>query len=108
MQFPVWAKAICAQGTVKASAGSVNVPIVCAGVLVNPGDIAVADPDGVVIVPRAHASETARLGQQRIAKEEVAREKFRNGELSLDLFGLRAKLQELGVQYPGEEESDLS
>jgi 4-hydroxy-4-methyl-2-oxoglutarate aldolase len=104
MRFPVWAKAICAQGTVKASAGSVNVPVVCAGVVVNPGDVVVADSDGVVIVPRGHAEEVVRLGQQRIAKEEQARERFRNGELSLDLFGLRAKLKELGVQYPDDFE----
>jgi 4-hydroxy-4-methyl-2-oxoglutarate aldolase len=103
MQFPVWARAICAQGTVKASAGSVNVPIVCAGVVVNPGDIAVAGPDGVVVVPLAAAEEIVALGQQRIKKEEEARQRFRNGELSLDVFGLRAKLRELGVQYPAED-----
>jgi 4-hydroxy-4-methyl-2-oxoglutarate aldolase len=99
MRFPVWSKAICAQGTVKATGGSVNIPVVCAGILVNPGDVIVADPDGVAVVPRQHAAEIARLGQQRVATEEAARERFRNGELSLDLFGLRRKLEELGVEY---------
>jgi 4-hydroxy-4-methyl-2-oxoglutarate aldolase len=99
LQFPVWAKAICAQGTVKASAGSVNVPVVCAGVVVNPGDVIVADSDGVVVVPLRHAAEVAALGKHRIEKEEAAREHFRKGELSLDFFGLRAKLKELGVEY---------
>ena len=99
MQFPVWAKAICAQGTVKASAGSVNVPVVCAGVAVNPGDVIVADSDGVVVVPLRQATEVAALGKQRIEKEEAAREQFRKGELSIDFFGLRAKLKELGVEY---------
>jgi 4-hydroxy-4-methyl-2-oxoglutarate aldolase len=102
MGFPVWARAICAQGTVKASAGSVNIPVVCAGVIVNPGDVIVADSDGVVVVPLRHADEVARLGQQRIEKEEDARKRFRNGELSLDLLGLRGKLKELGVEYLGE------
>ncbi len=99
MQFPVWAKAICAQGTVKASAGSVNIPVVCAGVLVNPGDVIVGDSDGVVVVPRERAAEVVALGKQRIEKEEAAREQFRKGKLSIDFFGLRAKLKELGVEY---------
>jgi 4-hydroxy-4-methyl-2-oxoglutarate aldolase len=99
LQFPVWAKAICAQGTVKASAGSVNVPVICAGVAVNPGDVIVADSDGVVVVARRHAAEIVELGKQRIEKEEMAREQFRKGELSVDFFGLRAKLEELGVEY---------
>jgi 4-hydroxy-4-methyl-2-oxoglutarate aldolase len=102
MQFPVWAKAICAQGTVKASAGSVNVPVVCAGVLVNPGDVIVADSDGVVVVPLMCAAHVALLAQERIEKEQTARERFRKGELSLDVFGLRAKLKELGVEYCGD------
>ena len=99
MRFPVWSKAICAQGTVKASGGSVNIPVVCAGILVNPGDVIVADPDGVAVVPREHAAEIARLGQQRVAMEEAVRERFRSGELSLDLLGLRGKLKELGIEY---------
>ena len=99
MGFPVWSKAISAQGTVKATAGSVNVPIVCAGALVHPGDVVVADVDGVVVIPRSHAADVARLGQERVAKEEKTRERLRKGELGLDFYGLRAKLQELGVRY---------
>lgn len=97
MEFPVWAKAIHSQGTVKATAGSVNVPVVCAGASIQPGDVVVADIDGVVIVPRERAEEVARLADERIAKEEKARERLRTGELGLDFYGLRAKLTELGV-----------
>ena len=99
MRFPVWAKAICAQGTVKASAGWVNVPVVCAGVIVNPGDVIVADADGVTVVALRQAAEVARLGQERVAKEENARQRLRGGELTVDFFGLRGKLKELGVEY---------
>jgi len=99
MDFPVWSKAISAQGTVKATAGSVNVPIVAAGMMVNPGDVVVADVDGVVIVPRESAADVARLAQERVAKEEKARERLRNGELGLDFYGLRAKLTELGARW---------
>jgi 4-hydroxy-4-methyl-2-oxoglutarate aldolase len=103
MQFPVWAKAISAQGTVKATAGSVNIPVVCAGTVVNPGDVIVADNDGVVVVPRDDAEEVAKLSAQRIAKEEQSRQRLKNGELGLDFYGLRAKLKELGVEYIDEE-----
>jgi len=103
MQFPVWAKAISAQGTVKATAGSVNVPVVCAGTAVNPGDVIVADNDGVVVVPRDRADEVAKLSALRIAKEEQSRLRLKNGELGLDFYGLRAKLKELGVEYVDEE-----
>jgi 4-hydroxy-4-methyl-2-oxoglutarate aldolase len=102
MQFPVWSKAIGAQGTVKASPGSVNIPVVCASVLINPGDVIVADADGVVTVPRGRASEVARLSQERVAKEEKTRERLRAGELGVDIYGLRAKLRELGVEYTDE------
>ena len=102
MDFPVWSKAISSQGTVKATAGSVNVPIVVAGAAVNPGDVIVADVDGVVVVPRARAAEVARLGNERVAKEEKARERLRKGELGLDFYGLRAKLTELGAQWVDE------
>ena len=104
MDFPVWAKAISAQGTVKATPGSVNVPVVCAGAGVRPGDVIVADVDGVVVVPRLAAAEVARLGNDRVAKEQKARERLRSGELGLDFYGLRAKLTELGVRYVDREE----
>jgi 4-hydroxy-4-methyl-2-oxoglutarate aldolase len=99
MEFPVWAKAVHAQGTVKATAGSVNVPVVCAGAAIQPGDVIVGDVDGVVVVPRAAAFEIAQLGTARVAKEEKSRERLRNGELGLDFYGLREKLAELGVKY---------
>ena len=104
MEFPVWSKAVSAQGTVKATAGSVNVPIVAAGARVSPGDVVVADVDGVVIVPRERASEVVRLGEERLLKEEKSRQRLRNGELGLDFYGLRTKLSELGVQWQDEAE----
>jgi 4-hydroxy-4-methyl-2-oxoglutarate aldolase len=99
MVFPVWSKAISAQGTVKSTAGSINVPVVCGGAIVHPGDVIVADVDGIVVVPRPNAADVARLGRDRVAKEEKTRERLRKGELGLDFYGLRAKLQELGVRY---------
>ncbi len=99
MNFPVWSKAISAQGTVKASAGSVNVDMVCAGALVHPGDVVVGDQDGVVVVRRENAAEVVKLGEQRRLKEEGNRKRLRAGELGLDMYGLRAKLAELGVEY---------
>ena len=99
MEFPVWAKAIHAQGTVKATAGSVNVPVVCAGAAISAGDVIVGDVDGVVVVSRAQAAEVSKAGADRVAKEEKSRTRLRNGELGLDFYGLRAKLAELGVQY---------
>jgi len=99
MDFPVWAKAISAQGTVKATAGSVNVPVVAGGAQVNPGDVIVADIDGVVVVPRDQAAEIAKLGDARLVKEETSRQKLRNGELGLDFYGLRTRLNELGARW---------
>ena len=99
MDFPVWSKAVSAQGTVKASPGSVNVEIVCAGALVRPGDVIVGDQDGVVVVKRETAAEIARLGAARIEKEEKSRELLKAGELGVDFYGLRVKLKELGVEY---------
>ncbi|MCI0487760.1 MAG: 4-carboxy-4-hydroxy-2-oxoadipate aldolase/oxaloacetate decarboxylase [Blastocatellia bacterium] len=103
MNFPVWSRAISAQGTVKASPGSVNVEVVCAGALVRPGDCIVGDQDGVVVVKRARAAEVARLGAARIERERKNRERLRAGELGVDFYGLRAKLVELGVEYVDEE-----
>ena len=102
MAFPVWAKAIHAQGTVKATAGSVNVPVVCAGAAIAPGDVVIGDVDGVVVVPKAMAADVAKAGADRVAKEEKSRARLKNGELGLDFYGLRAKLAELGVQYVDE------
>jgi 4-hydroxy-4-methyl-2-oxoglutarate aldolase len=99
MEFPVWAKAIHAQGTVKATAGSVNIPVVCAGASIAPGDVVIGDVDGVVVVPRARAAEVAKASADRVAKEEKSRARLKAGELGLDFYGLRAKLTELGVQY---------
>ena len=95
----MWSKAISAQGTVKATAGSVNVPVVCAGAIVHPGDVIVADVDGVVVVPGAQAAEVAKLSDQRRIKEEKNRERLRAGELGLDMYGLRERLKELGVEF---------
>jgi 4-hydroxy-4-methyl-2-oxoglutarate aldolase len=102
MEFPVWSKAISAQGTVKATPGWVNVPVVCAGVTVHPGDVIVGDMDGVVVVARATAADVARLGLERVAKEQKSRERYKRGELGLDFYGFRAKLAELGVEYVDE------
>ena len=99
----MWAKAISAQGTVKATPGSVNVPVVCAGAIVQAGDVIVGDMDGVVVVPRDAAADIARLGTERVAKEQKTRERLRNGELGLDFYGFRARLAELGVRYVDEE-----
>ena len=103
MGFPVWAKAISAQGTVKATPGSVNVAVVCAGAPVRPGDVIVGDADGVCVVPRETAAEIARLGLDRVAKEEKTRERLRKGELGLDFYGFRSRLADLGVRYVDEE-----
>jgi len=99
MDFPVWSRAISAQGTVKSTAGSVNIPVVCAGAAVQPGDVVVGDMDGVVVVPRENAGEVAKASQARVAKEEKNRHSLRSGELGLDMYGLRAKLKELGVEW---------
>jgi 4-hydroxy-4-methyl-2-oxoglutarate aldolase len=99
MDFPVWSKAVSAQGTVKASPGSVNVEIVCAGAPVRPGDVIVGDQDGVVVVKRETAAEIAHLGAARIEKEEKSRERLKAGELGVDFYSLRVKLKELGVEY---------
>jgi 4-hydroxy-4-methyl-2-oxoglutarate aldolase len=104
MGFPVWSAAVSAQGTVKATAGSVNVPITVGGQLVRPGDAILADDDGVMVVPRRDVDDALEAAQARVDKEQAAREAFRTGELGLDRYGLRAKLAELGVEYvPAEE-----
>ena len=97
--FPVWSKSVSAKGTIKSTAGSVNVPIVCAGALITPGDIIVADDDGVVVVPRENAADVARRGREREANEEVTRKKLIAGELSIDLYNMRGPLAEAGLVY---------
>jgi 4-hydroxy-4-methyl-2-oxoglutarate aldolase len=99
MKFPVWSRAVSSQGTVKATLGSVNVPIVCAGAAIEPGDVVVADDDGVVVVRRSEAVTVAAASKQRVDKEEGTRQRLAKGELGLDLYGLRAKLKELGLDY---------
>jgi len=99
MGFPVWSAAVSAQGSVKATAGAVNVPIVVGGQLVRPGDAVLADDDGVVCVPRERIAEALAAGQARLEKEEAARRAFQEGELGLDRYGLRATLAALGVEY---------
>ncbi len=99
MDFPVWSKAISAQGTVKATPGSVNIDVVCAGAIIRPGDVVIGDIDGVVVIRRELAAEVAELGQKRLEKEAQSRAKLKSGELGVEFYGLRAKLQELGVEY---------
>jgi 4-hydroxy-4-methyl-2-oxoglutarate aldolase len=99
MGFPVWSKAVFAQGTVKETLGSVNVPIVCAGALVNPGDVIVADDDGVCVVRREEAAQVLEAARKRMANEEEKRKRLAAGELGLDIYGMRDKLKAKGLKY---------
>jgi 4-hydroxy-4-methyl-2-oxoglutarate aldolase len=99
MGFGVWSAAIHAQGTVKATPGSVNVAVVCGGVGVHPGDVVIADDDGVVVVPKARATEVSEAAIERLAREEETRRRLQAGELGLDFYRLRERLQNLGVRW---------
>jgi 4-hydroxy-4-methyl-2-oxoglutarate aldolase len=99
MSFPVWSAAVSAQGTVKATAGSVNVPVAIGRTVVRPGDVVVADDDGIVLVPRRDSAVAIEAATARVAKEEQTRAALAVGELGLDRYGLRSLLAELGVEY---------
>jgi len=99
MKFPVWSRAINARGTVKATVGSVNVPIVCGGMLVHPGDAILGDDDGVVVVPREKVAEVADAADAREKKEEANRKRLAAGELGLDIYGMRDALAKAGLKY---------
>jgi 4-hydroxy-4-methyl-2-oxoglutarate aldolase len=104
MGFPAWSRAISAQGSVKATAGAVNVPVVLGGQTIRPGDVVLADDDGVMVVPRADVARALTASQARLDKEAAARAAFQEGELGLDRYGLRERLPEFGIEYLTYEE----
>lgn len=103
MRFPVWSRCVSAFGTVKETLGDVNLPLVCAGELVQPGDVVVADDDGVVVVPRMTAADVLAAARERLAREEASRTRYRAGELSLDVQGMRERLAAKGLRYVDQE-----
>jgi 4-hydroxy-4-methyl-2-oxoglutarate aldolase len=99
MQFPAWSRAVSAQGTVKATAGAVNIPVVLGGQTIRPGDVVMADDDGVMVVPRADVPRALIASRARIDKEAASRAAFVQGELGLDYYGMRQRLPDLGIEY---------
>ena len=99
MGFPAWSRAVSAQGSVKATAGAVNVPVVLGGQTISPGDVVVADDDGVAVVPRADVGRALTASRARLDKEAASRDAFAAGELGLDRYGLREKLKDFGIEY---------
>jgi 4-hydroxy-4-methyl-2-oxoglutarate aldolase len=106
MGFPVWSKAISAKGTVKATLGAVNIPVVCAGINVQPGDAVIADDDGVVVISKKYASEVAAKGEKRQADEEGKRKQLAAGLLGLDMYNMREPLAKAGLVYFDEPETE--
>jgi len=106
MRFPVWSAAVCAQGTVKETIANVNTSIICAGERVAPGDLIVADDDGVVVVRKAEAASVLEKAQARVDNEEEKRKRFESGELGLDIYNMRERLAEKGLRYVDSESDD--
>ena len=106
MGFPIWSRCVSATGTVKETLGSVNVPLVCAGQWIEPGDVIIADDDGVVVVARRKAAEVLEASRSRKEKEAVSRKRYQAGELSLDVHGMRERLARKGLTYVGEASKD--